>query len=316
MKSRVSRLSLSLVLLMAFGAMGQNMTFPPNEPAGIMFFTGSWKDVLAEARHQNKPVFVDLYTSWCPPCKRMAKEAFPNPKVGAKFNVHFINYQFDAERGEGVQVAKQYAVSSYPTALYIAPNGALVHRAVGYSGIDGMLDVADKMLATPQLRPTVAKGDKDYASGRRDAAFLKKYLATRQSLNRSTNDVLDAYLDALPKTELATNEMVSFVAGAIQSSATKAFDYLIKNRSGFQTSDPAKQNQTITISDALSRALNSDFRLASATNNEVLLETVIANSERNTASANPLLIREEAQQQEAANDYRLKFLKKTQNIVK
>ncbi len=316
MQSHVSRLSLVIILFMTFGAVGQNITFPPDESAGILFFTGSWKDILAEAKRQQKPVFVDFYTSWCPPCKRMAKEAFPNPKVGAKFNVHFINYQFDAERGEGVQVAKQYAVSSYPTALYIAPNGTLVHRAVGYSGINGMLDVADKMLATPQLRPTVAKGDKDYANGRRDATFLRKYLATRQSLNRPTNDVLDAYLDALPKAELATNATMSFVAEAILSSATKAFDYMIKNRSGFPTSGPAKQSQTIPISDALSRALDNDFRLASATNNEVLLETVIANSERNTASANPSMVREEAQQQEAANNYRLKFLKQTQNLVK
>lgn len=117
-----------------------------NDPPGISFFKGSWKDALAEAKRQNKPIFLDIYTSWCPPCKRMAKEAFPNPKVGLKFNVHFINYQLDAEIGEGIQLAKQYAVASYPTALYIAPNGALAYRAVGYSGIGGMINQADHML--------------------------------------------------------------------------------------------------------------------------------------------------------------------------
>ena len=166
-------LSLWLVQLTTFATTAHTANLPPDGPTGITFFTGSWKDVLAEAKRQNKPVYVDIYTTWCPPCKRMAMEAFPNPKIGAKFNVHFINYQLDAEKGEGAEIAKRYVVSSYPTALYIAPNGALVHRAVGYTGLNGLLDQADKMLDTPQLRPTIARGDKDYADGRRDAAFLK-----------------------------------------------------------------------------------------------------------------------------------------------
>lgn len=73
-----------------------------DEPSGIKFFTGSWKAVLAEAKRQNKPVFVDIYTTWCGPCKLMAKEAFPNPTVGEKFNSSFVSYQIDAEKGEGV----------------------------------------------------------------------------------------------------------------------------------------------------------------------------------------------------------------------
>ena len=307
MQSLILRISLCVILLTAFGAMAQPATTPPDESVGITFFKGSWKDVLAEAKRQNKPVFMDLYTVWCPPCKRMTREAFPNPKVGAKFNVHFINYQLDAEKGEGIQIAKQYAVASYPTALYMAPNGDLVYRAVGYGGINGMLDQADKMLTLAQLRPTVAKGDKDYVDGRRDLAFLKKYLGTRQTLNRPTSDVLDAYLDALPESGRITNETVLFVARALQSSNTKAFDYLIKNRPGLPASNPAEQSLLITVSEALSQALANDFKRAIATSDEVLLEKVIINTERNVSSANPSIIRQDTQKQEAATDYRLKF---------
>ncbi|SFE11344.1 thioredoxin family protein [Spirosoma endophyticum] len=316
MKLIIIWLSLCLGQLIAYTATAHTKTHLTDGPTGITFFTGSWKDVLAEAKRQNKPVYVHVYTTWCPPCKRMTLEAFPNPKIGAKFNVHFINYQLDAEKGEGIDVAKRYVVSSYPTALYIAPNGALIHRAVGYTGINGMLDQADKMLETPQLRPTVARGDKDYADGRRDPAFLKKYLKTRQQLNRPTTELLDVYLDVLPASERLTNETKAFVAEALQSSTTKAFDYLIKNRSRIPTSEPTQQSLETTVSDALIRALDNDFRRASATSDEVLLETVIANSERNMASANPFVIRQEAQKEKAANDYRLKFLTQTNNALK
>lgn len=128
-----------------------------DEPAGIRFFSGSWQEVLTEAKRQNKPVFVDFHTTWCPPCRRMAREAFPNPAVGEKFNEHFINYQVDAEVGEGFNLAKRYAVESYPTALYLIPTGELIHRAVGYGGVKSMLQQADMVLAMPKVRRSRAK---------------------------------------------------------------------------------------------------------------------------------------------------------------
>ena len=316
MKSPGLRLSLYFAMFLGFGASVWATAVPTNEPPGVTFFKGTWKDALAEAKRQNKPIFLDVFTTWCPPCKRMAKEAFPNARVGTKFNVHFINYQLDAEKGEGIAIAKQYAVASYPTALYIAPNGELVHRSVGYGGVNAMIDQADLVLAIHQLKITLAKGDKDYATGRRDADFLKRYLKTRQSLNRPTNDVLDAYLDALPESERTTPETISFVADALQSSDTKAFGYLLKNRPSLLASDLTKQSLARAIISATIRVLDNEFRQACATNDEALLETVITNSERNTASANPFIIRQDVQKQEAANNYRLKFYKATKNFVK
>ena len=43
---------------------------------GISFFSGSWSDVLAEAKQKKKVVFVDIYTEWCGPCKLMEKNIY------------------------------------------------------------------------------------------------------------------------------------------------------------------------------------------------------------------------------------------------
>ncbi|AUD02542.1 thioredoxin fold domain-containing protein [Spirosoma pollinicola] len=316
MKLFVSGLTLLIFLIVTCELTAHNSSPIVSDQTGIVFFKGSWKDVLAEAKHQNKPVFLDVYTSWCPPCKRMAKEAFPNPKVGTKFNVHFINYQLDAEKGEGIQLAKQFAVASYPTALYIAPNGDLIYRAVGYSGINGMLDQADRMLDLPRLRTTLAKGDNDFVEGKRDLNFLRRYVKTRQSLNRPTHDVLDAYIDALPEHEQATSETLTYVAETLESSDTKAFGFLIKKRPLIRSSDLTSQQLVTTISDALARALTNDFKQACATTDEVLLEKTIRNSERNTASAESFGTQQQSQHQATANRYRLQFYKQTRNFVK
>ena len=43
---------------------------------GIEFSHGTWKEVLAKAKQEDKLVFIDVYTSWCGPCKKMAAKVF------------------------------------------------------------------------------------------------------------------------------------------------------------------------------------------------------------------------------------------------
>ena len=44
------------------------------------FFEGSFEEALEEAKIQDKLIFVDAFTTWCGPCKRMKKNVFPEPK--------------------------------------------------------------------------------------------------------------------------------------------------------------------------------------------------------------------------------------------
>lgn len=306
MNTFFARLALSLLLVASFSLSARSVAPAATSPEGITFFRGSWKDVLAEARRQNKPIFLDIYTTWCPPCRRMAREAFPSPVLGTKFNTHFINYQLDAEKGEGLAIAKQYAVASYPTGLYLSPTGALVHRSVGYGGVKAMVDLADHVLALSPMKPTLAKGDKEYAKGRRDAAFLKKYLKTRQELNRPLSDVLDAYLDALSEAERSQPESIAFTAEMIQSSTSKAFDFLIRRRL-YLPSD-----LLTVVTEAQQRMISRDFNRAVTTRDQVLLEQIITNNERLLTAIDPN--RSEEQKQTTAATYRQSFLQE-QNIV-
>lgn len=164
----MKRSALFLTLFLLLGLLTGIRAQPP---AGVQFFAGSWKDALTEAKRQNKPLFVDVYANWCPPCRRMAREAFPDAKVSERYNARFINYRIDAEMGEGVGIARSYAVASYPTLLYVAPNGELMQRSVGYGGTNAMLTLADMALAIPKLRRYLAKAAKATADSlRRESA--------------------------------------------------------------------------------------------------------------------------------------------------
>jgi thiol-disulfide isomerase/thioredoxin len=100
----------------------------------INFEHGDLASVYEKARKEKKLIFIDAYTTWCGPCKWLAKTVFTNDTVADYFNQTFVNYKLDMEKGEGIELAKKFNVRCYPTLLYIDANGTLVHRSAGAGG--------------------------------------------------------------------------------------------------------------------------------------------------------------------------------------
>ena len=98
---------------------------------GIEFFHGTWEEALAEAKAKDKVIFIDAYTTWCGPCKMMAKNVFTDIEVGTFFNQNFINVKLDMEKELGLSLKSKLNVRVYPTLLFIDGSENVVHKAVG-----------------------------------------------------------------------------------------------------------------------------------------------------------------------------------------
>lgn len=99
---------------------------------GIVFHDLPLNEALAKAARENKWVFVDCYTSWCGPCKKLAAEVFPQEAVGTYVNARFVAVKYDVEKEAYRHVAKDYAVRAYPTLLVLNAKGELVDKLLGY----------------------------------------------------------------------------------------------------------------------------------------------------------------------------------------
>lgn len=297
---------LSLALLLCISPLAR-----AEDPVGIRFFTGTWQGLLAEAKKQNKPIFVDVYTTWCGPCKLMAKEAFPDKAVGELFNANFVSYQIDAEKGEGLAVAKQYNVTAYPTSLFVSADGNLIQRTVGYGGIKGLLDEAGKAVEAAKDPKSVAVWDKEFADGKRDADFLKSYLAKRGTLGMPNPEALDAFLSVVPESEWTSPAHIDAVAANLTTADSKAFDPLLQAAKAMRM-DRSRRQSISKVMQAVNMAVMQDQRKAQT---EADMTRAVANMMklRTAFSPKPLTAQQQASMED---DAWMSFYQRTKNVPK
>ncbi len=107
---------------------------------GIQFIEADWNKALAEAKKQNKLIFLDAYASWCGPCKLLKKNTFPDKEAGEYFNANFINVAMDMEKGDGPALSEKYRVTAYPTLIITDANGKIITYTKGYISAKQLID--------------------------------------------------------------------------------------------------------------------------------------------------------------------------------
>jgi thioredoxin-related protein len=132
----------------------------------------NWMSIReAELAMKNEPrkILIDVYTSWCGPCKMMMKNTFTDPKVieyintyyyAVKFNaegndsttfkgVTYTNPQYDASRGNGRNGTHEFTMAiapvngrvAYPTIVYMDEEFVILSPVQGYMQPDQIMPI-------------------------------------------------------------------------------------------------------------------------------------------------------------------------------
>ena len=195
---------------------------------GIVFEQGTWQEALNKAKAENKLIFMDCYTSWCGPCKMLAKEVFTDPDAAKFFNEHFVNVKVDMEKGEGVALKDKYGVHAYPTLNFINAQGELEHCLVGAPDLATLLKEAQLVLDGKGL----AALEKAYKEGNREPELITAYLEALGNADRSVEaeNVCLEYFATLDKTKLSEKPYWDLFAKYINDVNSDIFTYVYENR--------------------------------------------------------------------------------------
>ncbi len=86
-----------------------------------------------EVKKSPLPVVIDMYATWCGPCKMMAP-VFDQLAKDMAGQYKFVKINIDEER----DLAVQYNVSSIPTFLFLK-DGKMVAKETGYMNKDALV---------------------------------------------------------------------------------------------------------------------------------------------------------------------------------
>lgn len=114
--------------------------------AQVKFETKSTDAVREMAVKEGKLVFIDLYASWCPPCKMMERHVFSRKDVGEFMAERFVAAKYDTDQTTGVELMKRYGSGAIPLYLIFDTEGNLLGRLQGASSAEEFMAGIRKIL--------------------------------------------------------------------------------------------------------------------------------------------------------------------------
>ena len=129
----LKKLLLSGWLLLAAGAAG-------SVDAQVRFETGSTDALHEMALQLGKPVFIDLYADWCPPCRMMEQRVFSKKEVGEFMEKYFVAAKYNVDQTTGRELMQRYGSGSIPLYLVFSPDGELLGRITGATDAETFLE--------------------------------------------------------------------------------------------------------------------------------------------------------------------------------
>jgi len=252
-----------MLVAMPFSGNSQNNS---NE-SGIQWAEGlTWDQVKKKAKNENKFIFVDAYTTWCGPCKKMDAEVYPKEIVGKVLNSQFVSVKVQMDQTSkdneeiknwysvAKQLHKQYSIEAYPSFLFFNPDGKLVHKAIGLKDVAGFIELAKDALTDPEERyeKSMAKFD----NGTLDYEFMGDLALQVRSKNEKQKAAeiakvfKEKYLDKLPDDEAFQRQhlkvLLYFVAQLLNS-GDRYFKLFYKHPDLADSILGDKQSRSITL---------------------------------------------------------------------
>lgn len=250
------------ILLISLVAMSCLMT-----KAQTNFRAIGYDEAIATAKSENKMVFIDLYTDWCGPCRLMSREVFPNKSVGEYMNSHFVCIKVNAEKGEGVQLAKTYNIEGYPTFVIINSDKKEILNLCGYREPGAFINEIDRAL-DPAKKPEIMK--ERYDKGERTPGLINSYasylmdnIPTGRNMSEEDydkkvseiNNMVCDYFTSLSDVDRLKHENIFIYQSFINSPFDKPARFMMANLSRFNSND--KSDIDSIVSKLYNREVNT-----------------------------------------------------------
>ncbi len=150
-------------------------------------------------------LFVDVYATWCGPCKMMDSEVYTDAAVADYMNAHFLSVRLDGESDFGRIYASEQELEGYPSMFILSDDGERVSKIVGFT------PAQDLIVALTSINEGFSKVKAyraQYQNGTLDAAGFANYISVVREMGEAEKaDRLAAeYMDKVMEAKLKLSD--------------------------------------------------------------------------------------------------------------
>ncbi|MFB0948302.1 MAG: thioredoxin family protein [Spirosomataceae bacterium] len=295
---KTTMLIFSIVFITSLSAFAQE------EQKGIQFIENDWKLAQSTAKESEKSIFIDIYTTWCKPCKQMDKFVFTKKEVGNRFNGTFVNLKIDAESEIGKKIAANYGVLSYPTYVFTTYEGELIYKVKGAMTPDQLIREATKARSTARNFRPLSELSAAYEGGERSPKIVYEYLRQKSIKEGRQPQILEEYVKVVPPSEQQTEKVLSIISKNIESLDSEGFTVRNNSLGNFEQ---LTDQQRESVINGITIAKKLTFKKVVETSDDSLFDRLIAAVHATSYSPNGAMAEEK--------QFRFDYAKISQNFV-
>lgn len=130
-------------------------------------------EAKALAGKEKKLVFIDFYADWCQPCRMLDATTFKDPKVVEWLGKNTVAIKVNGDNSP--KLIDQFKVVSFPTLVFLKPDGTEIDRIITYVSAEQFLEaaagIAEGKDAIARAKEKIAKADATNPLVRKELAF-------------------------------------------------------------------------------------------------------------------------------------------------
>lgn len=124
------------------------------------FYLNDETRALQEAKEKKRPLLIDFFGIWCPPCNLLDAEIFSHERFKEAY-AGFVKLKMDADASTSWNLKSRYKVTGYPTVVFADSNGNELGRFIGYYPLESFVAVANAIVAGKKF-PKIAEPTLEY----------------------------------------------------------------------------------------------------------------------------------------------------------
>ena len=117
--------------------------------AAVIRSANSFDHAKQLSESKGLPILIKVGASWCKNCEAFDAACASDSDVQTSIADHAILLATDGEKGEGVEIARTYGVTSYPTFVLVNAQGEMLDRWGGYWKASYFAETMTKAVANP-----------------------------------------------------------------------------------------------------------------------------------------------------------------------